>query len=97
MSPADLPIRFKISVSETTPIRRPLKRPPGMEATLKLAVVGKLEERGDAAARDGGGIAVVAGMVGVDGALFPSLGASTSHILWALVARIFATVCARVE
>lgn len=79
-------------------MRRPPERAPGTDATLKLAAAGKLAARGDAAAREGGGIAGVAtGIVGVDGALLPSLGASTSHILWALVAMIFATVCARVE
>jgi len=68
----------------------PLIRDPGVVAALSEGVTCDI---GDAR----GGIAIVWAIVGVGGAEDAGLGDSTSHILWALVATSFATVCASVD
>lgn len=82
VSPALLAKRLRISVSDTTPISRPLRFAPGIEPVLMEAGPERgNDEVGLELVKDGGGTAIAWGIVGVGGALDAGLGESTTHIL----------------
>lgn len=89
--------RFKTSVRETTPVRRPDRRAPGM-AAAEIADVGRLEVNdGDGGAEEAFGTITAEALRGVEGIDGDGDADSTTHIRCDLVATSFATVWARVE
>lgn len=96
--PDDLAKRLRISVRETTPVRRPERLAPGRAeaGTLCWTCCG----RGEGGVEPEPGIRTdppVGARSGVAGAEGEGEADSTTHMRWAWVATSFATVCARVE
>jgi hypothetical protein len=98
-SPLCLAKRFRISVSEITPVKRPEILAPGNAAADTAGKAVWMDgEAGVEFAGEARTAWVMEGVAsGVAGAEGDGEAASTTHIRWERVATSFATVCAKVE